>query len=97
MVINNFYPQCITVLPFEADAPLVVNADAILPCPISAQPLQPISWRHPQILKSLRLVEHAQFPQRHLLDIGWQSSRPLSFKDLFCFLILKISNHTDRL
>jgi len=32
-------------MPFEADAPLVVDPDAVLSRPIAAERLEPIRWR----------------------------------------------------
>jgi hypothetical protein len=37
--------------PFEANPPLVVDADAVLTAPISPQGFEPVSWEAPQRLQ----------------------------------------------
>jgi hypothetical protein len=48
------------LFPYEADAILVVNPDAVLTLPISAQRFQAIAGRNQQIGESLRAVERSQ-------------------------------------
>ncbi len=43
MIIDNLRVARIAVLPNKADAKLVVDADAMLPCPVSRQLLQAVS------------------------------------------------------
>ena len=43
MVINNLYISCALVRPYEADAVLTVNPDAMLTSPVSGQGLHP-TW-----------------------------------------------------
>jgi hypothetical protein len=43
----------ISVSPAKADAPLVINANAVLPLAITGQFFQAIPWRGTKILKSL--------------------------------------------
>lgn len=44
MVINNFYVVNISIFPNETDAPLVVDANAMLPISVTAKALQAITW-----------------------------------------------------
>jgi hypothetical protein len=64
--------------PFEADPPLVVDAYAPLPRPIATEFLQPVRRRNPQIMDRAGIVDHAQLPHRHLLDIQRQSTGGLA-------------------
>jgi hypothetical protein len=50
VVIDDLDLEGVAVSPFEAEAPLVVDPQAVLPGPITLQCLQMISWWHPQIL-----------------------------------------------
>jgi len=45
MIIDNFHQFGGAVLPDEADSPLVVDADAVLPGAITFQQLKPIARR----------------------------------------------------
>lgn len=48
MVINDFDIQRITVLPTEANAELVVDADAVLACTVALERFQSVAGRHAQ-------------------------------------------------
>ena len=54
MVVRNFNIRRISVAPAEADAPLVIDANAPLSGPIFLQEFQPIAWRNPQTLDAGR-------------------------------------------
>ncbi|HSA82705.1 MAG TPA: hypothetical protein VLE23_17945, partial [Geminicoccaceae bacterium] len=49
-----------SLMPPEASPPLLTNPDAVLPTPIAPQGLEPVAWRHPQVVQDSRLVQHAQ-------------------------------------
>lgn len=58
VIIGNFYVYCVAFFPFKANAPLVVYANAVLPCPIAGQFFQPVGWRYGKIGDILRNVYH---------------------------------------
>ncbi len=72
MVIRDLYILSVASIPFEANAPLIIDANAILTGPIASQLLQAISRRHSQVLQGHGAIEHSQFAQRDLLNIGGQ-------------------------
>jgi len=43
--------KSITVVPFEANSPLVVDSYTMLPKPVSLELLQSVRWRNPQIIQ----------------------------------------------
>jgi len=47
----------VTVDPAEADPPLVVDPDAVLPCSVAAEPLEPVPRGHPQVLEAHSGIE----------------------------------------
>jgi hypothetical protein len=49
MIVDNFYVVSISSAPYEADAPLIVDADAVLPVAVVFQSVKPVARRHPQI------------------------------------------------
>ncbi len=59
MIIHNLDIGCITVYPLETHTPLVIDPNAPLTRASTVQTLQAIRWRHAQILKCLRPVEHS--------------------------------------
>jgi hypothetical protein len=56
-------------LPHEANTPLVVNADTVLPFAIAFQGVEPVASRHLQIRQSFGRVQHQQFSARRLSNI----------------------------
>jgi hypothetical protein len=69
MIIHDFYAISISIDPFKAYPPLVIDPDTILPCPVSAKLLQPVCRRNAKILECDSIVEHAQFAIADLLDV----------------------------
>ena len=60
----NFHLVSIVVQPLETDAPLIVNTNAMLAFPISAEGLQPVSWRRPQVIDTRRKMKLGEFAKR---------------------------------
>ena len=54
MVVDYFDVVGVLFFPAKADAPLVVDADAVLPCSVAFEGLQAIAGRYPQILQAAR-------------------------------------------
>ena len=86
MVIHNFHFQRIFTAPAEADAPLVIDADAVLAYPVALQGFQPIPRRREQIVQAPRLVQQQQFSPCYTLNLRRQPPRyfvvkkPLGFR-----------------
>jgi hypothetical protein len=57
------------VAPHEAHAPLIVDANAVLPCPITSECLQPIARRHAQVIQPGGDFQLLQLAQRGTLDV----------------------------
>ena len=69
--------------PDKAHAELVVDPDRVLPLAIAPQRLETVAWRRPQVTKIGRGVEVAQFPARHLDQIGRTALRTFAVEDGF--------------
>ena len=67
MVVDKFDTFCTSISPDEADAPLRIDPDTVLPATIADQPLQPITRRDPEVLDILRRMDQFEFPQRRSL------------------------------
>lgn len=57
MIINDLDIKSIAIGKGEADAPLIVDADAPLPGAIAAELFQAIAWRYAQIFDGMRRVQ----------------------------------------
>lgn len=60
--------------PLEADSPLVIDPDAVLPLPVALQSFKPVSGQDRKILNSDRCVEliqfHLRLPQKPRKRLG---------------------------
>ena len=68
MIVHDFDSVRVTVLPYETQTPLIVDADAVLGLPITLQSLQPVSRQGSRSVKSFGRIENVQFPKRRSLD-----------------------------
>lgn len=93
MIIRDLYIKGIPFSPFKADPPLIIDADAVLPRPISGKLFQPVRRRDSQIVERYGVIQHSQLAQSNLLNVRWQSARKTPTKDPFCFNILEGLNH----
>jgi hypothetical protein len=57
------------VFPNEANSPLVVDTDRMLPAPVALPRFKPVAGRHAEIVESLGNVQQTQFAKRCILNI----------------------------
>src|SRR5262249_5248950 len=69
MIVDDLDIVGVAVAPAEADAPLVIDPNAVLPFAISGQPLQPISRRRPQVLEIASIVKLHQLAISRPYDV----------------------------
>ena len=62
MVVDNLDVIGVAIAPRKADAPAVIDPNAILSRSIPCQLFQAIGRRNLQIIEGMRIVEHTQFP-----------------------------------
>ena len=48
MIVHNLYIVSISIVPAKAEAPLIVDADAVLAGPAAAELLEPVPWKYKQ-------------------------------------------------
>jgi hypothetical protein len=89
MVIGYLYFLSVSVLPFKADTPLVVDFDAILSFSCPFQLFKLVRGWNSQVIQSLGIVNHAQLSPSHLLDVYGKLTRAFSAVNLFSFPILE--------
>ena len=59
MIIDNFDRVSVPFVPSKTNPELVIDSDAVLSGPASAERFQIISWRDPQVIKRERGVEQS--------------------------------------
>ena len=69
MIIHDLNAFSVTSHPMEANAKLVVHANAPLPSPRTSQLFEPVTRRRPQIFDPACQIELFQLPQCGALDI----------------------------
>lgn len=88
MVIDNFYILGAFGCPHEADAPLVVDADAVLALAVALQGFKPVAGRDTQVVQHMGRVQQAQLFQGGCLDIH-PAAYPIQAKQGLGFRTLK--------
>ena len=95
MVVSDFHIVRLSVFPREADAPLAVDSDTVLPFAVSAQRFQSITWRKSQVVQAFGGLKEQQLPQSTALNIGRQFAGELPLPDPFRFFAAKALNHNS--
>ena len=70
MVVGNLYVFRSAFSPLKADPPLIIDPDAVLTFSVTRQRLESVSWDCRDVLEFFSVIEHPEFPARHLLDVG---------------------------
>jgi hypothetical protein len=68
VVIDDFDGVGAALAPHETQAPLIVDTDAVLSFPVSAQGLKAIPGWNPQVIQSVSRVQHFQLAPGHRLE-----------------------------
>ena len=74
MVVNDLNPFWTSVAPLEADTPLIIDSDTVLPRTVTAQTLEPVARRNPEVFQTTRSINLAQLAQRDASD-AWVERR----------------------
>ena len=92
MVIRDFHVVGVAVFPAETDAPLVVDADAVLAFPVAFERFEPVARRHAQVFKRRRCIEQDELAVHHSLKALRQ---PTGNKATVNFLRFRIGEALD--
>lgn len=85
MIVDDLYFVGATLGPHEADAPLLVDPDAVLALSVTSKQLQPIPGNCLQVRQGGRAVNHLKFSRRCPLK-ALKAQHPLAVKQRFCVL-----------
>ena len=93
MIIDDFDIEGVSGFEMEAQAPLLVDADAPLSRAIALQQLKAIRRRDSQVLDGCGAIQPIELRQSTSPDVLRQSSGLLRGEQAFGFLVGKASNH----
>ena len=93
VVVDDLDVEGICGAPDEADAPLIVDADGVLPRTIALQRLEPVSGWNAQVGKGVGRIEDDEFPKRDALKAGGQTTRAATLKERFRVGVAEGADH----
>jgi hypothetical protein len=93
VVIHDFHVVSIGIFPFEADAPLLIDADAELAGPVAAQRFETVAGQARQILHGFGVVQDFQ-PSFGLRGTGFEFPDALALEKCFRIRVMNIYNNT---
>ncbi|CCE00728.1 hypothetical protein BRAS3809_370004 [Bradyrhizobium sp. STM 3809] len=76
VVVDDFDMRRSSIIPDEANSPLIVDPDRMLPDAVGLQSLEPVPWRHSEIVENPGLIKKTKFAKCDILNVGRQSSAP---------------------
>lgn len=100
MIVNDCYVKRITRLPLEYDAPVIVDANRVVPPPLALQCHQPVAGRDSQIRKFSGIVQIKNLARRRPNEISRKcanSFRPPIKEQVFREPIAERFDHFDML
>ena len=78
MVVDDLDLPGIAVAPYETDAPLLVDANAVLPPAVAPQGFQPVAGRRPQIFEPSGRLDRQEPGPRPPLDLHGQAANGMA-------------------
>ena len=87
MVVNDLNPFWTSVAPPEADTPLIIDSNTVLARTITAQTLEPVARRNPEILQTARSVNLTQLAQCNAHDARIEGRNRLPLKQALSLTI----------
>jgi len=93
VIVNDLDLLWPSIGPHEADPPLVVDSDAVLPGSIAFQRLKPITGRDSQVVKNGRGSHLAKLPQRHRMDPRIDRRHPFTTPQSLCVIAAERPDH----
>jgi len=78
MVVRYLNLVCISIMPSEANSPLVVNPNAMLAGAMTGKFFQAVTRWNAKVIQPLGCVQDDQFIPRHAMELGWKAPRELA-------------------
>ncbi len=84
----------ISLTPYKANSPLVIDANTVLTRTVSFEFLQAVGWWNAQIFQADCIVQHSKFAVGDLLYVLRKFAGTMASKYLLSFFALKGLDHT---
>lgn len=97
MVVNDLNPFWTSFAPPEADTPLIVDSDTVLARATTAQTLEPVARRNPEIFQTARSINLTQLAQRDAHDARVKGRNRLPHKQPLSLTIPECLDHDTRI
>ena len=96
MIIDDFDIPNLSVAPYEADPPLIIDADAVLAVSRTAQRFKAVARRDSEIIQPLRRIERLELRPRAPLDLVGQAPDRMAGKQGRRALVDEALDHGGR-
>ena len=93
MVVDNFDVFGAAIFPDKANAPLIVDADRMLPATVTLECLKAVTRRPAKIVEGVGIGNHRELSDRDPDEIRRKAPRRLSARDIFGSAISVRSDH----
>ncbi len=93
MVVDDLDVMGVSAGPAEANTPLLVDADAMLPRPIAAELLEVVCGRNAKVEKAGGRVEQEKLAESDSQKLGRQPTDPLPLEETFGIPVAEATNH----
>jgi len=74
MIVRDLHVVGIALVPPKADAPPLIDANAVLPLTIAGELFKTIARGHAEVVESFRRMQHRQFAPRDTTQVWRESS-----------------------
>lgn len=95
MVVDDLDRFSVAARPAEADAPLIVDADAVLPGAPADELLEPVPRRHAEFVEPDRRVQHAEFPEHDAAEVGREAPDGLALPEALGVAVGEAADHAE--
>ena len=95
MIINDLDLEGVAIFPSKTDAPLVINANAVLAGAIALEFLQPVARRDAKVLELLRSVNQAELPQHEAEELGGKAADALTLEQPLRVAVGEAGDHPE--
>jgi hypothetical protein len=93
VIIDNFHFIRVTIPPAKADAPSIIDLNAVLARAITFELLEPVAWGDPQFLELLGGIDDGELTEHCPLQVGRVSAGGFPFKESFSVAIAEAMDH----
>jgi len=96
MIVGNLDVPNVAIAPHEADAPLVIDTDAVLAPTIAVQSLQSIAWRDTKVVELRGGIDGQEFRPGARLNLRRKPTDGITGEDRRGPLVRKAPDHAEK-